>query len=246
MTLLEVCLDDVQGASVAEHGGADRIELCANLDAGGTTPSIGTVATVLARVRRIGVQVLVRQREGDFVYAPAELDAMCADIEAIRALGAPDGVRVGFVIGALTPDSVIDRDAVTRLRQAAAGASVTFHRAFDQTGHASEALETLIDLGVDRVLTSGGAPTAEEGASALAGLVEQSAGRIAILAGGGIRPHNAAVIVARTGVTEVHLRAGEATKSAGAPNEYDTGTRMTTSAAVIEAMRHELGRRPAL
>jgi copper homeostasis protein len=246
VTLLEVCLDDIQGAVAAERCGADRIELCANLGAGGTTPSIGTVATVLSAVQRIGVQVLVRQREGDFVYSPAELDAMCADMDAIRALAAPDGVEVGFVIGALTADGAIDRDAVTRLMRAAGGAAVTFHRAFDQAEEAGLALETLIDLGVDRVLTSGGAPTAEEGASALAGLVEQSAGRIAILAGGGIRPHNAAVIVARTGVTEVHLRAGEATKSAGAPNEYDTGTRMTTSAAVIEAMRHELGRRPAL
>lgn len=246
MTVLEVCLDDIQGAVIAERCGADRIELCANLGAGGTTPSIGTVSTVLGNVQRIGVQVLVRQREGDFVYSAVEVDAMCADIEAIRALGAPHGVEVGFVIGALTPEGTIDRDAVSRLMRAADAASVTFHRAFDQAQHTGEALETLIDLGVARVLTSGGAPTAEAGVGALASLVEQSAGRITILAGSGIRPHNAASIVARSGVTEVHLRAGAATASAGAPNEYDPGSRMTTSPEMIEAMLRALGRRTAL
>jgi copper homeostasis protein len=246
VTLLEVCLDDIQGAVFAERCGADRIELCANLDAGGTTPSIGTVATVLGNVQRIGVQVLVRQREGDFVYSPVELDAMCADIEAIRALPAPNGVEVGFVIGALTPHGTVDQPAVLRLMRAAGTASVTFHKAFDQTVHRGDALETLIDFGVHRVLTSGGASTAEAGADALAGLVGQAAGRIAILAGSGIRPHNVASIVARSGAPEVHLRAAAPTASAGAPNEYDSGSRLTTSPAMIESMLQALGRGPAL
>lgn len=240
MTLLEVCLDDIDGAIAAELRGADRIELCAGLIEDGTTPSIGTVQTVLRNVRRIGVQVLVRQRGGEFVFSDAEVDAMCADIEAVRGLATPDAVQLGFVIGALHADGTIDRDATTRMLASCGDAPVTFHKAFDSTPDLDEALDVLIELGIDRVLTSGGAATALDGADALARLVARSAGRIGILAAGGIRPHNAAEVVARTGVTEVHLRAAAPVPSAGRSDAAPT--RLATSPAMIDGMLRALAR----
>lgn len=240
MTLLEICLDDIDGAVIAEQRGADRIELCAGLIEGGTTPSLGTVQTVLRQVERIGVQVLVRQRGGDFVFSAAEVDAMCADIEAIRSLPASADVRLGFVIGALRPDGAIDRDATRRMLAACGDAPVTFHKAFDETPDLEEALDVLIELGIGRVLTSGGPGTAAEGVEVLARLVRRSAGRIAILAAGGIRPHNAADLIARTGVGEVHLRAQQAIRSGR--RDDDTGSRLVTSATVIDELLRALGR----
>lgn len=244
MTLLEVCLEDMQGAIIAEQRGADRIELCSGLIDGGTTPSIGTVSTVLGSIEHTGVRVLVRQRGGDFVYSAAELQAMCADIEAIRALDVPAGVELGFALGALTPDREIDRAATARMLRACGTASVTFHKAFDLTRDVTKSLETLIDLGVDRVLTSGGTPTAADGVDTLGRLVRQSAGRIQILAAGGIRAHNVAEITARSGVIEVHFRAtapiASASRRTGLPNDYDSGSRMVTSGEVIDGMRRAI------
>jgi copper homeostasis protein len=205
--LLEICLEDVAGAALAERGGADRIELCSDLAQGGTTPSIGTVSTVLNSVNTVGVQVLVRQRPGDFVYSPVEVDAMVTDIEAIGALARPAGVTVGFVVGALTRDARVDLSVMSRLLEAAGTAPVTFHRAFDEVADRRAALETLIDLGVGHVLTSGGQVTAVAGIADLAGLVDQAGDRISVLAAGHVRPHNVAEIVRKSGVGEVHLRA---------------------------------------
>ena len=225
-TLLEICLEDVPGAAVAERAGADRIELCTDLAQGGTTPSIDRVASVLASVDRVGVQVLVRARPGDFVYSAAEIDAMVRDIEAIEALARPPGVTVGFVIGALNGNDRVDVPALTRLRIACGPAPVTFHRAFDVVPDRRSALEALIGLGLDRVLTSGGAPTAEAGLDELAALVEQAQERISILAAGSVRAHNVAEVVRRTGVSEVHLRADQPGGS--------------TSAEVVRAVRSAL------
>lgn len=248
MTLVEICLEDIEGAFTAELCGADRIELCSGLSEGGLTPSIGTVGTVLAGIRHIGVQVLIRPRGEDFVYSRFELDAMCADIRAIRDLGSPDGVTVGFVIGALTPQGTVDRGAVKHLMAACEGAPVTFHRAFDVTTDTVAALEELVELGVDRVLTSGGRATAREGMPMLALLAERSAGRIDILAGGGVRLDNLAELVARTGVREVHLRAPIGIPSAAQfrnPKlDYDRGSRTVTSGALVRDVvvaAHDLG-----
>jgi copper homeostasis protein len=238
VTLVEICIEDIEGAFAAESSGADRIELCAGLAEGGITPAIGTVVTVLAGVRRIGVQVLIRPRAGDFVYSRFELDAMCADIGAVRDLGSPDGVTLGFVIGALTPRCTVDREAVKQLLEACQDAPVTFHKAFDATADIVATLDELAELGVGRVLTSGGRATAHDGASMLARLVERAAGRIEILAGGGIRPGNVVELVARTGVREVHLRAPVDVPSAAQfrnPElDYDRGSRTVTSGALVK------------
>lgn len=236
MTLLEICLDDVEGAGVAESAGADRIELCADLGSGGTTPSIGTVETVLGSVHRVGVQVLVRQRPGDFVYTPQEARAMELDVRALVAAGASASVEVGVVVGALTPEGRVDREVTARLVSAAGGAPVTFHKAFDGCADQLTALEDLVDLGVGRVLTSGGRPTALQGAERLRELVTRAAGRISVLAGGGVRADHVAGLVADTGVTEVHLRAhgrDGATARRG----------QVTSAEVVAAVRAALDAR---
>ncbi|MDN4598884.1 copper homeostasis protein CutC [Leifsonia virtsii] len=240
MTAVEICLDDLAGVRIAEQEGADRVELCAALAEGGITPSIGTVAAALRMASSIGIQVLVRQRPGDFVYDEDELQAMVDDIHSMRALPNPAGVQLGFVIGALRADGRINVDATRRLVAACGDAPVTFHKAFDQLADHAEGLEQLASLGVARVLTSAGAPTVLEAADDLARLVELAGDRIGILAGGGVRPANVVEVLERTGVREVHLRAQHAVPSAaaaaGTPTAYDPGTREVTSAEVVRSV----------
>jgi copper homeostasis protein len=197
--IIEICVGDLESALAAEQGGADRVELCGNLPVGGTTPSAGTIAEACRRLT-IPVHVLIRSRAGDFVPSPAELAAMRFDIEVARTLGA-----AGVVLGVLRPDATIDRDQTAALVELARPMSVTFHKAFDQTPDPEAALEMLVDLGVDHVLTSGGRPTAVEGMKTLKRLVEQSRGRIGILAGGRLSADNLGPIITSTGVPEVHL-----------------------------------------
>jgi copper homeostasis protein len=206
----EICLDSADGVIAAAEAGADRVELCAGLFEGGITPSAGMIEqAVAAAAGRIGVHVIIRPRGGDFVYGPAEAAAMLRDIEVVKAAGA-DGV----VIGALTPDAEIDTELCARLVAAARPLSVTFHRAFDVTRDPEAAFDDVLALGVDRLLTSGAAPTALEGTGLLARLVEKAAGRIVVLAGSGVNERTAARIVEATGVTELHFTANEAVTSA--------------------------------
>jgi copper homeostasis protein len=144
---------------------------------------------------------MIRPRPGDFIYSDNELAASEVEIDDLAACGA-----AGFVLGVLRPDRTVDVQATTRLVARAHGLPVTFHRAFDRTPDTVAALEDIISAGVSRVLTSGGASTAAEGTAALADLVRRSRDRVVIMAGGGVRPHNVAEIVARTGVNEVHAR----------------------------------------
>ncbi|MEU2350276.1 copper homeostasis protein CutC [Modestobacter sp. NPDC049651] len=205
MTLVEICVDDVAGARTAERAGADRVELCADLLEGGITPSAGMVERTLAEVRRVGVQVLVRPRGGDFVYDADEVAVMRADIRAVRALAEGAVVPVGFVLSALTVEDRVDREVLAALVDECRGAPTTFSKAFDQVPDRRAALADLADLGVHRVLTSGGAATAAEGADELRALAAD--GRVAVLAGGSVRSANVADLLRRTGVPEVHLRA---------------------------------------
>jgi copper homeostasis protein CutC len=207
MTLLEICIDDLAGAIDAETAGADRVELCANLIEGGTTPSYGLISRVYESVTRIGVQLMVRPRGGDFVYSSDERSVMLADIRFIRDLTVGAKIPVGIVLGALTSDGRIDVPTMHALMAEAGGLPVTFHKAFDATRDLPEALSKLTELGVVRVLTSGGAATALEGAAMLRTLTAQSSEAVAVLAGGGVRPAHVAELIARSGVGEVHLRA---------------------------------------
>ena len=200
MILVEAAVETLESAPAAERAGADRIELCVNLDDGGTTPSTGLTAAVVDGTQ-LPVFVLIRPRAGDFVYDDDEIDLMTRDVETAGIIGV-----AGIVTGALTSDRGIDVEQTRALLKAAAGLPVTFHRAFDSTISKPDALEQLIDLGVTRVLTSGGAPTALEGAEVIAALVTQARDRITVVAGGGIREHNVSDVIARAGVREVHTR----------------------------------------
>jgi copper homeostasis protein len=198
---IEICVDSVAGAMAAERGGADRVELCDNLLEGGTTPSGGCIK--LAREQlRIGLQVIIRPRGGDFLYTPLEMGVIAEDVRLAKALGA-DGV----VIGCLTADGHVDLERTRELVRLARPMNVTFHRAFDMSRDPKKALEDLIGLGIDRVLTSGQEASVLEGLDLICELQRQAAGRIIVMPGGGLTPRNIARIVQASGVTEVHLSA---------------------------------------
>ena len=201
MAILESCAGSVESAIAARDGGAKRIELCAALEVGGVTPSAGVIAEA-RKVEGLVLNVIIRPRGGDFLYNEYEVACMEEDIRTCKRLGA-DGV----VIGALTAEGDIDKDACKRLIDTADGMSVTFHRAFDMCRNPQEALEELISLGCDRVLTSGLASTAEAGIPLLKQLVEQAAGRIIIMPGCGVNSKNAAMILNATGAEEIHASA---------------------------------------
>ena len=204
MALLEVCCGNPESVDAAVAGGARRIELCASLELDGLTPPISWLREIKAKYPSLRVHVLIRLRAGDFVYTPDEVDTMVLQIKDALEAGAD-----GIVIGALTPAGDIDLPAMERLVSAAGNASVTFHRAFDVCRSPFEALEQIIGLGCDRILTSGQAPTALLGANLLRELRKRADGRICILAGGGVTPENAAHIIAETGCTEIHASASE-------------------------------------
>ncbi len=199
--LIEACIDDIQSARYAVEGGADRLELCDNLADGGTTPSHALIEWMVANAA-VPVFPIIRVRGGGFVYSADELDVMCRDAAHARALGAP-----GIVIGALNAAGEVDRDATSRMMDAADGASITFHRAFDRCRDPFAALETLVELGVDRILTSGQRARAWEGRELIAELVRRAGGRISIMAGGAVNENDAAKLVHQTGVSEIHVRA---------------------------------------
>ena len=199
--VLEVCAGDIESVYAASEGGAARVELCSALGEGGVTPSIGFIRQAL-RVPELKVHVLIRPRGGDFLYTPEEVDAMVEDIRACREAGAH-----GVVIGALTPNGDIDITACRRMIETADGMSVTFHRAFDLCRNADEALNTIIELGCDRLLTSGQAASALEGTPLLKHLTDKADGRLIILAGGGVSPENATEILKKSGTNELHASA---------------------------------------
>jgi copper homeostasis protein len=197
--LIEVCADGASCAVEAERGGAGRIELCAGLVEGGTTPSIGTIAATRQAVA-IPIVVLVRPRAGDFLYSAGEIDVMLRDIEALKAFDVH-----GVAIGVLRPDGTVHVDIVRELVEAARPMSVTFHRAFDLTRDPLESLDALRAAGVDRVLTSGTAATAAQGASVIGTLVEHAGDDLVILAGGRVTA-DVARDLSRLGVREIHVR----------------------------------------
>jgi glucokinase len=223
--LVEICIDDLDGALTAERAGADRVELCADLLEGGTTPSHGLIETVLASVATVAVQIMVRPRGGDFVVSATEREVMRADLRAIARLAAGARVPVGVVLGVLRPDGRIDEAALADLIVSADGLPVTFHKAFDETPDPIEAYAVLTRLGVARVLTSGGAETAQAGHAVLAELVRRSRsdGAPTILAGGSVRAANVGALIDGTGVSEIHLRAQTSTG----------GSRLVTDEAVV-------------
>lgn len=238
--IFEICVDSFEGVQAARAAGATRVELCASLLEGGITPSRGMIRQART-VPGIKLHVIIRPRGGDFLFNDAEFAAMASDIETAKAEGA-DGV----VIGQLTADGFIDVAHTRELMTLARPMAVTFHRAFDMTPDPFAALETLVDLGIDGVLTSGQEASVLEGLPMIAELVKRAGDRIVIIPGGGITPRNVDRIVAAARPKEIHFAALEL--EAGGmrfrrnhvfmggelrPPEYD---RLATSEATIRSV----------
>ena len=202
MRTIEVCCSSLSEVREAVAGGARRVELCAAITCGGVTPSHATIKSITEAALDIDINVLIRPREGGFHYSDEEVEVMCHDIEFCRQMGVH-----GVVIGALTRDGEIDIEACRRMVEAAGDLSITFHRAFDVCIEPLQALEHIIALGCDRLLTSGQKPSAEQGAERIAELVSHAAGRIIIMPGAGITPQNIALIEQKTAATEFHSTA---------------------------------------
>ena len=202
MYKFEVCANSVESCVEAQRGGADRVELCAGIPEGGTTPSYGDIVMARKLLITTKLHVIIRPRGGDFLYSDLEREIMLEDVRMDRRLGV-DGV----VFGVLTSDGDIDMDFMRQLMAESEGMSVTFHRAFDVCRNPFVALEQIIELGCDRILTSGQMPKAEDGVDLLKQLVEKAGDRIIIMPGCGVNAGNIAKIAQITGAKEFHFSA---------------------------------------
>jgi copper homeostasis protein len=198
MPLIEVCVDSVESALRAQEGGADRVELCDNLFEGGTTPSAGAIAVARERLS-IRLHAIIRPRGGDFCYSEVEMESMRRDVDAAHGLGV-DGV----VIGLLTPDGEVDVARSRELCERARPMSVTFHRAFDVARDPLAALEAVIAVGADRLLTTGQEPSIVEGLDLVVELTRRAGERLIVMPGG-VNVRNVARVLAATGAREVHV-----------------------------------------
>ena len=202
MYKFEVCANSVESCVEAQRGGADRVELCAGIPEGGTTPSYGDIVMARKLLITTKLHVIIRPRGGDFLYSDLEREIMLEDVRMARRLGV-DGV----VFGVLTSDGDIDMDFMRQLMAESEGMSVTFHRAFDVCRNPFVALGQIIELGCDRILTSGQMPKAEDGVDLLKQLVEKAGDRIIIMPGCGVNAGNIAKIAQITGAKEFHFSA---------------------------------------
>lgn len=196
---LEICLESVDSVIASERGGAQRVELCANLLEGGTTPSAGTMRAARDRAN-IVINVMIRPRGGDFLYTETEFATMQHDIRSAKELGAN-----GIVLGLLCADGTVDVERTRQLVDLAAPLPVTFHRAIDVSRDLLESLEAVISTGAARILTSGGQPSVVDGAQTVGKMVEAAKDRIIVMPGCGIRPGNVLSILETTGAHEVHI-----------------------------------------
>jgi copper homeostasis protein len=229
--ILEVCVDDLDGLAAAVEGGADRIELCSALALGGLTPSAGMMAE--ASGCDVPVMAMIRPRAGGFIWSAAELEAMEHDIMLARVTG-----MAGVVLGASLPDGRLDGKALARLAGAALGLDLTLHRCFDLVPDMEAALEEAVALGFSRILTSGGAVTAEAGTERLAALIATAAGRIVIMPGARVTAANVGRLLA-LGTGEVHGSCSVNLAQAGSGVDFGFGPAVErrTDAATVRAVK---------
>jgi copper homeostasis protein len=197
--LLEACVNSALSATEAENGGANRLELCSSMAEGGCTPSHGTILQSRKNIQ-IALFVMIRLRGGDFLYSDEEFEIMKQDISFVKSSGAD-----GIVSGILNPDGTVDRKRMQILADLARPMQITFHRAFDMTADPFRAMDDLIDIGVDRILTSGQQRNALEGAPLIRNLIGAAADRIIIVPGGGIKEHNLEEVMNATDAEEFHM-----------------------------------------
>ncbi|KQV20816.1 copper homeostasis protein CutC [Rhizobium sp. Root1203] len=235
-TVLEVCVDSPKGLAAAVEGGANRIELCSALEVGGLTPVAGLMKAAAAAPIR--VYAMIRPHAGPFVFDAADEAAMMADIDAARAFG-----LAGVVIGANLQDGTLDLPLLHRLKAHAAGMGSTLHRAFDLVPDPDVALQQAIELGCERILTSGCVPKALDGLETLARLSKAAAGRISIMPGSGVRPSNVLEILRATGAKEVHGSCSSPVASVdprAVAFGFEAASANRTDAAVVRLMRQAI------
>jgi copper homeostasis protein len=236
---IELSTDTVDGAVMAGKLGADRVEMCSASELGGLTPGPGLLASTLSRCEGlVEVHALIRPRAGDFVYSPAEVDAMVADVRYAEAAGAS-----GVVVGALTESGELDMSVLEVLVNTAGTLPVTAHRAVDVCADPVAAVVALAELGVRRVLTSGGAARAEDGVQTLSHMVAEAGNAVTITACGGIRPHNALAIMEATGVRELHAAPRQQVPARDSSAAVDYGTHSVLDVETARALI-ALKRRP--
>jgi copper homeostasis protein len=228
--ILEICCYNLDSALIAADAGADRVELCADPAAGGTTPGIGLIKTVRKKTQT-ELYPIIRMRGGDFLFSEEEFDVMLHEVEACKSAGC-DGV----VIGMLLPDGRVDKINSARLVEKAYPMGVCFHRAFDWTRNPFEALEDILEIGCERILTSGQQPTAILGAGLIKDLLIQAEGRIQIMPGSGIRAANIIDLKNETGASQFHSSARTLKKSS---MEYIQPF-MNEDQSTVMADRHEI------
>lgn len=234
--ILEICVDGPEGLKAAADGGADRVELCAALGVGGLTPSPGLVR--VANDLDMPSVAMIRPRAGDFIWTPAEVAFMQADIELMQSMGV-----LGVVLGASRPDGRLDTDVLRKLLEGVdEGREAVLHRAFDLAPDPFEALETAVALGFDRILTSGGAVKAVDALRLLGMLHDRARDRITILPGSGVTPENVGRILAAAPFTEVHSACA---REIPQPREavalgFAPPMRRETDAATVRAMQAAL------
>ncbi|WDZ76692.1 copper homeostasis protein CutC [Ensifer adhaerens] len=236
---LEVCVDDADGLNAAIEGGADRIELCSALSVGGLTPNPGLMA--IAGPPAVRVYAMIRPRPGDFIFSTADLDVMRRDIDAVRASGLN-----GVVLGASLADGRLDASMLIKLTGHAAGLGMTLHRAFDLVPDFAEAMEVAVELGFERILTSGGARSAPQAIDRLAEIIDLAKGRLSIMPGSGVTLESVDALLDRLSVGEVHSSCS-VRKPAQDQRLVDMGfvsaDRRCTDAETVRAMKAKLSAR---
>ncbi|QGM80454.1 copper homeostasis protein CutC [Otariodibacter oris] len=234
MPKIEVCVDNLESVITANQYPIDRIELCSALSVGGITPNYGLLKQAVA-ISNIPIAVMIRPRAGDFIFSESEIQAMITDIEMALACGIKN-----IVIGALTPSAQVDIQTIKRLLIVAQGMKVTFHRAFDLCDDPFVALSQLIDLGCDRILTSGQAKTAFEGIPLLQQLVNKAQNQIQIMAGCGINADNVSEIIQRTQVPQIHFSAkGERWSTMRQSNQVSMGNDNSEQDRKLTVLDHQ-------
>lgn len=217
MINIEVCIDNITSLFNAQSSGAGRIELCSALALGGLTPSHALITMALKHAR-VPIYAMIRPRDGDFLYTDYEIEMMLKEIYHARQLGVQ-----GVVFGVLNEKSYVDADVLSSLMRESKGLGVTFHRAIDCVADIDEALDTILNAGCERILTSGSATNAFAGMNQIQHMVERAQGRLSVMAGAGVNEQNVVQIINKTGVREIHFSAKEKQLSA-MKNIYGCGT----------------------